>query len=162
MRVYTLIVARVLLLAWALSGAVFAQPNPPEPPEEDESLKPREYAFNPVQARKEITAGNFYSRKGNHRAAAARYLEATRWDPGSTEAFLKWGEASEKFRDYRSAAEAYTRYIELAGNDKTAAELRQRMSRWPRTARSAPPPSKPPAQLDSVPDLRPPPPRSHR
>ena len=106
-------------------------PKEEEPPEEDVSLKPKEYGLNPLQAQKEITAGNFYSKKGNFRAAQNRYREATRWDPGAAEAFLKYGEASEKLHDYSSALEAYTKYLELDKNAKDADGLRKRIAKWP-------------------------------
>lgn len=102
-----------------------------EPPEEDETLKPKEYAFNPIQAQKELTAGNFYYKKGNYRAAASRYREASRWDTNSAEAFYKLGESSEKLHDYTSALEAYTKYLELDKNAKDADALRKRIAKWP-------------------------------
>jgi tetratricopeptide (TPR) repeat protein len=108
-----------------------AQPPEQEPPEEDESLKPKVYAFNPLQAQKEIAAGNYYAKKGNHRAAQKRYLEATRWDTSSAEAFLKLGESSEKLHDYSTALEAYTKYLELDKNAKDADGLRKRIAKWP-------------------------------
>jgi hypothetical protein len=37
-----------------------------EPEEEDESLKPKEYSFNPLQAEKEVRVGNFYFKKGSY------------------------------------------------------------------------------------------------
>ena len=37
-------------------------------------VEAKEYVFNPLQAEKEISAGNFYLKKGNLRAAARRYL----------------------------------------------------------------------------------------
>ena len=126
-------------MALLLSGFLHAQKAPPpppsdvaqEPPEEDEVLKPKEYVLNPLQAQKEITAGNFYDKKGNHRAAQKRYLEATRWDPSSAEAFLKLGESSEKLRDFTTALEAYTKYLELDKNAKNADALRKRIAKWP-------------------------------
>jgi tetratricopeptide (TPR) repeat protein len=113
-------------------------PKEEEPPEEDVSLKPKEYALNPLQAQKEITAGNFYSKKGNHRAAQKRYLEATRWDSGSAEAFLKLGESSEKLHDYSTALEAYTKYLELDKNAKDADALRKRIAKWPSPSKADP------------------------
>jgi tetratricopeptide (TPR) repeat protein len=131
-RVYTLIVARTLFPALILCCVLGAQQNPPEPPEEDPSFAPREYALNPVQAKKEVTAGNFYYKKGNYRAAATRYLEATRWDPGWPEAFLKLGQASEKARDYKAAAAAYKTYVELEPDAKNADSLRKKIGKWTR------------------------------
>jgi tetratricopeptide (TPR) repeat protein len=127
---------RLLLIAASLLALVHAQapqqPKEQEPPEEDEIQKPKEYVFNPLQAQKEITAGNYYIKyKSNYRAAAARYREATRWDPGSAEAFYKLGEASEKLHDYTTALEAYTKYLELDKNAKNAEALRKRIQKWP-------------------------------
>ena len=34
-----------------------------EPPEEDTSLKPKEYSFNPLQASKEVRIGEYYFKK---------------------------------------------------------------------------------------------------
>ena len=125
-----------MLLAWISCCALAAQrpasEPPPEPPEEDVALAPREYTLNPVQSKKEITAGNFYFKKGNYRAAATRYREATRWDNGSAEAFFKLGEANEKARDLKAAREAYETYLKLEGDAKIAAALRKKIAKWPK------------------------------
>ena len=105
-----------------------------EPPEEDESLKPKEYTLNPLESARNITAGNYYFKKGNYRAAARRYDEATKWDPGYAEAFLKLGEADEKLRDRHGAREAYTKYLELAPDARNADEIKKRLSKFPDSA----------------------------
>lgn len=102
-----------------------------EPPEEDESLIPKEYTLNPLESERNITAGNFYFKKGNYRAAARRYLEATRWDPGSSEAFLKLGEADEKVKDFAAAREAYTKYLAIVPEAKNAQALKKKIEKWP-------------------------------
>lgn len=89
------------------------------------------YALNPVQAKKEITAGDYYFKKPNYSAAARRYVEATRWDPGSAEAFRKLGEAREKLHEYGAAREAYTKYIELAEDPKDKDAVRKKMAKFP-------------------------------
>lgn len=104
-------------------------PKPAEPPEEDESLAPKEYAFNPLQAEKELQVGNFYFKKGNYRAAAARYEEATRWNPGFAEAYLRLGEAREKLKDAAGAQKAFEKYLELEPEGKRAAEIRKKLGR---------------------------------
>src|SRR4051794_37762941 len=108
-----------------------APPAPQEqaPPEEDESLAPKEYSFNPLQASKELKIGNYYFKKGSYRAAAQRFLEATRWDNTLAEAFLRLGEAREKQRDHKAAAEAYAKYLELAPDAKDAAEVKKRLAK---------------------------------
>jgi tetratricopeptide (TPR) repeat protein len=122
--------AAVLWAAVLLAGVLGAQ-KPPEPPEEDESLAPKVYALNPVQAKKEIVAGDYYFKKPNLSAAAKRYLEATRWDPGSAEAFLKLGETREKLHEYGPAREAYLKYIELGDDAKEKEAVRKKMAKWP-------------------------------
>ena len=103
---------------------------PPEPPEEDEALQPKVYALNPVQAKKEIVVGDQYLKKANYNAAVRRYLEATRWDPGSAEAFLKLGAAYEKRREYGPAREAYSKFLELGEDPKEKDAVRKKMATW--------------------------------
>jgi len=102
-----------------------------EPPEEDESLIPKVYVLNPLEGSRNITAGNFYFKKGNYRAAARRYLEATRWDPGSSEAFLKLAETDEKVRDLAGARDAYTKYLALVPDAKNADSIKKKIAKWP-------------------------------
>jgi tetratricopeptide (TPR) repeat protein len=129
-------VARAIFAA-ALFACILSAQKPPqpvapaEPPEEDESLAPKVYALNPVQAKKEITAGDTYFKKPNYSAAANRYLEATRWDPGSAEAFRKLGEAREKLRQYDRARDAYSKYIELTGDPKEKDAIRKKIANFP-------------------------------
>ncbi|MCC6344794.1 MAG: tetratricopeptide repeat protein [Bryobacterales bacterium] len=100
---------------------------PQEPPEEDETLKTREYAFNPLQANKEIKVGQFYLKKGKNRAAAMRFLEATRWDPTSAEAYLLLGDAREKMKDSAGSKEAYRKFLELSPDSKSAHAIRKKL-----------------------------------
>ena len=99
-----------------------------EPPEEDESLKPKEYSFNPIQAAREMKIGEFYFKKHNYRAAARRFSEATKWDPTSADAFLRLGEAQEKLKDPKSARIAYAKYVELAPDGKEAEAVRRKLA----------------------------------
>jgi tetratricopeptide (TPR) repeat protein len=158
-RVYNLIVSRVStciaaasFLSAALSLAQDQQPpqQPPpdsqkkletqrpakpaeqEPPEEDEALKPEEFSLNPLEAQKNITAGDYYFRtKKNYYAAARRYLRASLWDPGSAEAFLKLGESEEKLNDHAKARGAYEKYLELAPTAKNAIQIQKKIEKWP-------------------------------
>jgi tetratricopeptide (TPR) repeat protein len=138
-------VIRVFLASWILGGILAAQqppapkkPAPPpaqkeeEPPEEDESLKPKEYTLNPLEAERNVTTGNFYFKKGNYRAAARRFEEATKWDPSAAEAFLKLGESDEKLHDRKGARDAYTKYLEVSPEAKNAAEIRKRLAKLPK------------------------------
>ena len=98
-----------------------------DPPEEDTSLIPKEYVLNPLQAAKEITAGNYYFKKGNFKAAVRRFTEATKWDPGNAEAELRLAESYEKLKDKKNARTAYSKYLELAPDAKNAAAIRKKL-----------------------------------
>jgi tetratricopeptide (TPR) repeat protein len=120
-------------LVFLLAGVLWAQQEKPkpaepvEPPEEDESLKEKEYAFNPIQAQKEFTVGNFYFKKGSWKAAALRYEEALKWNPGFADAYLKLAAAKEKQGLKQEAREAYKAFLENAPDDKRAPEIRKKL-----------------------------------
>jgi tetratricopeptide (TPR) repeat protein len=130
----------VLLLTFAVVAGAQQAPQkkdtkPPaavqeqEPPEEDVSLVPKEYSFNPLQASKDLRIGNYYFKKGNYRAAAHRFEEATKWDGTNAEAYLRLGEAKEKQHDRKAAAEAYAKYLEVAPDAKDAPEVKKRLEK---------------------------------
>jgi tetratricopeptide (TPR) repeat protein len=120
----------------AAGPAAFAQkpqnpPPPPqeqEPPEEDESLKPKEYSFNPLEAAHNLKVGGYYYKKGNYKAAQRRFTEATKWDPGFAEAYLKLAETEEKLRDTKAAKAAYAKYLELAPDHKDAEAVKKKLA----------------------------------
>ena len=100
------------------------------PKEEDESLTTsKEYSFNPLQAQKEIRVGNYYFKKGAYRAAAMRFREATKWNMGDAEAWLRLGEAAEKQKDDKTVKEAFSKYLELAADAKDAPEIRKKLEK---------------------------------
>jgi len=99
------------------------------PPEEDKAIAPTEYSFNPLQAEKDLKVGNYYWKQGKYRAAEARFREATRWNEGYGEAWLRLGEAAEKLKDSKQAREAYSKYLEVASDAKNASEIRKKLER---------------------------------
>lgn len=121
---------RLLALA-ALAAIVLSaqEQKPPEPPEEDESLVPKEYSFNPVQARKELDVGVQYFRKGSYLAAAGRFREAVKWNEKYTEAYLRLGEACDRLKDEPCMRKAYEKYLSLAPDSKDAGRVRKILSR---------------------------------
>ena len=99
-----------------------------EPPEEDDSLKPKEYSFNPLEAERDFKIGTYYFKKGSYKAAASRFLDATRWNPTYAEAFLRLGESEEKLKDKTAAQAAYTKYLELAPDAKDAESIKKKLA----------------------------------
>ena len=99
-----------------------------EPPEEDESLKPKEYSFNPLEAQKDLRTGEYYFKKGNFKAAAKRFEEATLYDPNFADAFLRLGDTREKMHDKKGAKAAYQKYIELKPDSKLASSIKKKIS----------------------------------
>jgi tetratricopeptide (TPR) repeat protein len=114
-------------------SAVAAGQQPQEevqlPPEEDKAAQPKQYSFNPLQSKKEVTIGEFYFKKGDYRAAALRFSEATKWNNGNAEAWLRLGDAQEKMKDPKAAREAYAKYLELAADAKNASEVRKKLDK---------------------------------
>jgi tetratricopeptide (TPR) repeat protein len=99
-----------------------------EPPEEDESLAPKTYSFNPLEADKDLKVGLYYYRKGNYKAAMSRFREATLWNPTFAEAFLRLGESAEKLKDKKIEHEAYEKYIALAPTEKQAEAIKKKLA----------------------------------
>jgi tetratricopeptide (TPR) repeat protein len=139
---YNQSVVRIAALGLLLSTGLVAQDKPlqtrppdqakpqqqeQEPPEEDESLKPKTYSFNPLEADKDLKVGLYYFKKGNYKAAMSRFHEATLWNPTSAEAFLRLGESAEKLKDKKAAHEAYEKYIALAPNEKQAEAIKKKL-----------------------------------
>jgi Flp pilus assembly protein TadD len=121
----------MIALACALTLAAHQTPAPKsqEPAEEDEALTVKEYSFNPLQAEKEVKIGAYYFKKGSYRAAAQRFREAARWNPGNAEAWLRLGESQERLKDRAAAREAYSKYLELKPDAKNAAQIRKKLAR---------------------------------
>ena len=99
------------------------------PPEEDAGAVPKTYSFNPLQSKKEVTVGEFYLKKGDARAAAGRFREATKWNDGNADAWLRLAEAQEKNKDLKAAREAYEKYLQVAPDAKNASEVRKRIEK---------------------------------
>ena len=135
---------REFAIAFVLTGLVFAQDEPTlkkrpadpksqqtqeqEPPEEDESLAPKTYSFNPLEAEKDLKVGLYYFKKGNYKASTSRFREATLWNPSFAEAFLRLGESEEKLKDKKAADEAYTKYLTLAPDSKEAEAVKKKLA----------------------------------
>lgn len=129
-RKFVPVVFAALLGLFAASGQKPAQHAPPkeqEPPEEDVTSQEKEYTFNPLQSASEVKIGLFYMKRGSFKAAAMRFEEATKWDPGSAEAYYRLGEAREKLKDTKGSTAAYTKFLELAPEDKNAASVRKKL-----------------------------------
>lgn len=99
------------------------------PPEEDATIGVTTYSFNPLQAKKDIETGNFYAKKHDFRAAASRYISATKYNDGDSEAWLRLGETEERLKDKQAARDAYRKYLDLASDAKNATEIHKRLDK---------------------------------
>ena len=99
------------------------------PPEEDKSLTVTAYSFNPLQSEKDVRVGNYYFNMRNYHAAAGRYRDATKWNDGNSDAWLRLGVAAEKSKDSQTAKEAYAKYLKLQPDAKDAAEIRKKLAK---------------------------------
>lgn len=99
-----------------------------EPPEEDESVAPKTYSFNPLEAEKDLKVGLYYFKKHDYKASTSRFREATLWNPTYAEAFLRLGESEEKMKDKKAANEAYEKYLSLAPDSKDAASVKKKLA----------------------------------
>jgi tetratricopeptide (TPR) repeat protein len=107
-----------------------AAPDVQLPPEEDAGVpKPEEYVFNPVKSKRDVAVGSFYLKKGDYKAAAGRFREATKWNDGNAEAWLLLGQAEERNDDAKAARAAYERYLQLAPDAKHAQDVRKRLEK---------------------------------
>ncbi len=101
------------------------------PPEDDDgSVRPKTYPFDPLECERNIKVGNFYMHRGrarDYRRALDRYEDATKYDPTSPEAFFKLGEAEEKLKDKDAARTAFQRVVRLAPDSKFAQEAKKKL-----------------------------------
>ena len=122
-----------VVLASAAAAQAPKDPPPPEenqlPPEEDKAKLTEEYSFNPVKSNKDVSVGEFYFKKNDYKAAAGRFREATKWNDGNAEAWLRLGDAEDKMHDAKAAREAWEKYLMLAPDAKNAAEIRKKLEK---------------------------------
>ena len=120
----------VIAILLTAAGLWAQQAPPPGLVDEDEDILPAaEYVFNPIQARKDLKIGRFYEKKKNYRAAAARYLEATRWDPNFAEAYQRLAEAREELGQDAMALDAYRSFLQIQPDGKDADRAREAVTR---------------------------------
>ena len=107
-----------------------AEQQPPDetnPPEEDESVAPKKYVLNPLEAERNIKVGDFYWNKKDFAGALSRYKDATHYNPSSAEAFFKVAEAEEKLHNPVAAKAAFQKVIHLAPDSKLAATAKKKL-----------------------------------
>ena len=136
---------RAVAIGALLTGIVLAQDQPTlkkrsdqpksqqqtqeqEPPEEDESVVPKTYSFNPLEAEKDLKIGLYYFKKGNYAASTSRFKEATLWNPTYAEAFLRLGESEEKLKDRKAADEAFSKFLALNPSGKEAESVKKKLA----------------------------------
>jgi Flp pilus assembly protein TadD len=76
-----------------------------------------------------VSVGNFYFKKGDFKAAAGRFREATKWNDGNAEAWMRLGEAEERRENAKAARYAYRKFLELQPDGKNADEVKKRLEK---------------------------------
>ncbi len=138
--------AAVILAFCAAASGQLKNPDErpaPEAPamidEDEEFVAPTEYVFNPIQAQYEMKVGDHYAKKGSHRAAVGRYIEATRWNPSFALAFWKLGRSREKLNQPAQALEAYRTFLGLESTGNRAKQVRRRIAELEKAIEELPP-----------------------
>ena len=85
------------------------------------------HSFNPLQSQKSVDVGDHYFKNGKFQGAAYRYKDATLWNDGNAEAWLKLGKVEEKLKDQSAAKEAYAKFLELSPDAKDAGSIRKKL-----------------------------------
>jgi tetratricopeptide (TPR) repeat protein len=98
-------------------------------PEEDESVAPQKFDFNPLESERNVRVGNFYLHKGKFQAALRRYEWATKYNPSSPEAFYKVAEAENKLKNKDAERLALKKVVDLAPDSKLGHEARKKLSK---------------------------------
>jgi tetratricopeptide (TPR) repeat protein len=106
-----------------------AAPDSDLPPDEDASGSTEVFSFNPLKSKKDVETGDYYFKKGDYKAAAMRFRTAVKWNEGNADAWLYLGKAEEKREQPRAARSAYEKYLQLAGNTKSAVEVKKRLEK---------------------------------
>jgi len=96
-------------------------------PEEDESVAPKKYVLNPLEAKRNLDIGNEEFKGGHYQGALSRFLDATHYNPNFAEAFLRVGETQEKLHNGKAARAAFEKVIKLAPDSKFAEKARKRL-----------------------------------
>lgn len=99
------------------------------PPEEDQSVAPEKFVFDPLEAKRNVQIGDFYWRKGDYIGAKNRYLRAIKFNPNSAEAYYKLGKAEDKLHNTAAAKAALKKAIQIAPDSKIAREAKKQLTR---------------------------------
>ncbi len=74
-----------------------------------------------------MEVGDHYFRNGKLQGAAYRYQDATLWNDGNAEAWLKLAKVEEKLKDEKAAKDAYSKYLAPFPDAKDAASVRKKL-----------------------------------
>ncbi len=87
------------------------------------------HPFDPHKAAKDVEVAEFYFKRGNYRAAAARYREALDYKPNDAEATIGLAESLEKLGNKEEAAVNYASYLKILPNGPRAEDARRGLER---------------------------------
>ncbi|MGH9509107.1 MAG: hypothetical protein ACRD2M_04155 [Terriglobales bacterium] len=109
--------------------------------------------YDPHAAEKDVEVGEYYLKRGNLKAAIARFRSALYNKPNDALATFRLAQGLEKARHLAEARENYQRYLKILPKGEFAAECQKALERLPappaETAEAAPPTSAPAETLPS-------------
>lgn len=87
------------------------------------------HAYDPHKAAKDIEVGDFYFKRGNYKAAEARYEDALDWKPNDAIATFRLAQSEEKLGKKDDALKNYQEYLKILPAGEFAAEAKSGIER---------------------------------
>jgi len=85
--------------------------------------------WNPNEADKDVEVGTFYFRRGNYKAAEARFRDALKWMDNHAEANYRLATVLEKEGKHTEARQYYEAYLKILPKGEFAGDSRKALSR---------------------------------
>ncbi|HTZ59916.1 MAG TPA: tetratricopeptide repeat protein [Acidobacteriaceae bacterium] len=105
------------------------KPVPDAPPEEEPSDVQEMHPWNPYRAVKDDEVGDFYFKRGNYRAALARYQDALQYKDKDAVANYQMARCYEKLGQPEEAVTHYKEYLKILPQGPFAKDAKKALSK---------------------------------